>query len=556
MPWQNRALEYIDIVPELNFSSRFYSRMLKQLRIFPATLDDSGQKTEIKGGPPLEVLNRIQDPGGGRSQLLGSYGRLMFTTGEGILFGRELNTDQERWSFVWNGEIKVETTSGGQTRKIIHLRGPGEEREYEPDQAVCYRMWTPHPRRSYEAESPMRAALEIAEELIILTKSVRSTATSRLVNGLLFLPQEISPPPEEPLGNEDPQNDPWASDFVEHVSTQIEHPGTAEAQAPLISWVAGEYISMIRWIQIHDPQTDYMERDLRKEAIERLAYGLDMPPEALKGLGSTNHWAAMQILGDMWKSHGAPLAEQFCDELAAAYLQPALREMDYAGWQNTVVGYDASQVVVKADRSDDADSAAKLAMVSPKGYRLMKNIPEDYAPTEKERKELLEALGRGQQRQQQQPQNGRDPAADGPPLPGPEGDSGRRTRVVTSAAEAVGATMMALARCRELAGVRIRQKERQCPECVAPAIGQPPALVASIVGPGTLERLDLNPTNLVRGGADTLREVLIGWGYDKTQSHEISKMVESFAARTLFDERQPPLPAGLVTQLEKAKEAA
>jgi hypothetical protein len=118
----------------------------------------------------------------------------------------------------------------------------------------------------------------------------------------------------------------------------------------------------------------------------------------------------------------------------------------------------------------------------------------------------------------------------------------------------MGAAMMALARCRELAGIRVRQKERLCPECLAPANGKPHAMVASIVGVGTLERLDLNPTTLVRGGADTLREMMISWGYDPTQAHEISKMIETYAARTLFDERQPPLPAGFVTQFERAME--
>ena len=175
-----------------------------------------------------------------------------------------------------------------------------------------------------------------------------------------------------------------------------------------------------------------MERELRKEAIDRLAYGMDMPPEALKGLGSTNHWASMQILGDMWKSHGAPIAQACCEEMASAYLQPALRELGFEDWPNTVVAYDAAQVVVKPDRSEDAEQAAKLAMIESEGYRILKNIPEEYAPTEKERQELtrspgsqhLPAGGTAQVEPTSVNGNGRDPSADGPPPPGPEGDSG------------------------------------------------------------------------------------------------------------------------------------
>ena len=36
LPWQQQALEVTKIVPELGFASRFYARMMKPLRIYPA----------------------------------------------------------------------------------------------------------------------------------------------------------------------------------------------------------------------------------------------------------------------------------------------------------------------------------------------------------------------------------------------------------------------------------------------------------------------------------------------------------------------------------------
>jgi hypothetical protein len=549
----------------MGFASRFYARMLKPVRLFPATLGVHEEKEEIKSGLPVEVLNRIRDPSGGKSQLLWNYGRLMFITGEGLLFGRELETDRERWSFVWNGEIDVETDSLGRPKKIIHKLSGSTTREYGPEEAVVYRMWTPSPERSYDAESPMLSALEIAEELIALTKTVRATTLSRLTNGMLFLPTEIAPPAAEGGSDEDPYMDPWSEDFLNNIERAIENPDTPAGRSPLISWVMGEHIQNIKFIPIHDTQTDYMERDLRKEAIERLAYGMDMPPEALKGLGNTNHWASMQILADMWKSHGANIAQQFCDELSAAYLQPALREAGWEDWQRTVVAYDASAVIVKPDRSEDADNAIKVGAINFEGYRRLKNIPEDYAPDDKEFEKILKVLGRagqGQPRPQvgqseREQVNGRDPAADGPPLPGPEGDSGRRTRVVTSSAEsyeAMGAAMMALARCRELAGIRLWQKQKNCPDCFDKADGQPHALVASIVGPETVEKLGWEPLRLVRGGTDTFKDMLVYWDFSPKQADAICEMIESFAARTLYDGRLPQLPVGFATHLDRAKD--
>ena len=59
--------------------------------------------TEIESGPPVEILNQIQDPGGGRSQVQFRYGLLQFITGEGVLFGYDEAT---KWKFLWKDEVK------------------------------------------------------------------------------------------------------------------------------------------------------------------------------------------------------------------------------------------------------------------------------------------------------------------------------------------------------------------------------------------------------------------------------------------------------------------
>src|SRR5512139_274762 len=383
--WQTKALDYCDLVPELNYASRFYSRMLKRITIFPAFRGTDDKPTRIEDGLPVELLDRIQDPGGGRSQLQGAYGRLMFVTGEGHLFGRELGTDSERWSFVWNDEIKTDENGN----IVWEPTFSGEKKVYQSNQAISYRMWTPHPKRSGESDSPMHAILEIAEELVILTKAVRATAVSRMVNGLLKVPTELSFGAAEAIGDEDPENNPFLQDLIEHLTGVIENAGTAEAAAPFIAEAASEFLTGLEWIKLHDPQTDYMERELRVEAIRRAAYGLDMPPEVLLGLADANHWTGRQITHDMWRSHGAPVAEQLCDDLSEAYLRPALRDAGFARWQEVVVSYDDADVVVSPDRSDEADRAFDRMGLSWEGYRKLKGIPEAMAPDEDEMKLLL-----------------------------------------------------------------------------------------------------------------------------------------------------------------------
>jgi hypothetical protein len=558
LDWQRRALAYCDQIPELSYSSRFYARMLSKLRIYPAEKTATSQPKEIKSGVPKEVLDRIHDKAGGMTQILSNYGRLMFATGDGVLLALNLGTPDEFWNFVWHDEVKIEMANK-RVRKITHMPNgeAGDRTEFSPEQARAYRMWTSHPRRSGEADSPMRSSLDIAEELLILTSAVRSTAVSRITQGILLMPIEIAPVPAEAGGDEDLENDPYIADFTQHIEAQIENAGSASAAAPYINWASYEYLDRIRLVQLHDPQTDYMERQLRSEAVERLARGFDFPPEVLVGLSSANHWAARQILDDMWRSHGAPIAQQFCNDLNDAYLRPALREEKFAGWENVVIAYDESAVVVQPDRSGDADSAFDRGAISNEGYRRLKNIPEEYKQSAEEHDEWLAIKLRDTSLI--------DPAlappdpTRGPPPPGPEGDSGRQTRVVasTSSLAELGAIEMALARCRELAGIRLRQKEKNLGlDLLAQANGRPNETLASIVGAESLHLFQTTAPVLVQGGADTLRIVLANWGYGETQVAAIAELVESYASRTLFESRQPALPSGFAAHLERAKEVS
>jgi hypothetical protein len=551
MTWQRRALEYVDEVPELSYSSRFYARMLRQLRIFPATME-GGRFKEIETGPPVEALARLKGKDGTMKPVLSSYGRLMFITGEGDLLGLKIGAPDEHWSFVWTDEVDVEQTNTGQLKKLIHKPRGDEKIEYGPNEAWISRMWTPHPRRSGEADSPMRSVLKIAEELIALTDAVRSTAVSRTVAGLLLMPTEMAPLPATAEGDEDPVNDPFVNEMLEHLESQIEDVGSAAASAPWVIWGAYELLDRIRRVDLHDPQTDYMERDLRKEAVERMSRGLDFPPEVLTGLSASNHWAAKQIMDDMWRSHGGGVADQFVGDVNDAYLRPAMREAQYEGWEDLVIGYDESRVVVPPDQSADADTAYDRGQISGDGYRRLKNIPDTYAPSEEEHDEYLAIKMRDMSLL-----NGVEPPdpSDQPPPAGPEGDSGRKTRVVEASLE-MGAAQMALARCRELAGVRIKQKEKVCPECLEGTNGLPLSAIAASLGHEKIEKLSVTPQALVKGGADTLRDMLAEWGYAKVQATALAEMVESYAARTLFKVEHPQFPSGFITQFERAREAS
>lgn len=559
LDWQRKSLGYVDIIPELNYASRFYSRMLKRTTIFPAFRGTDDKPEPIESGLPVEILDRIQDPGGGRSQLQGSYGRLMFITGEGNLFGRNLGTDDERWAFVWNGELEYDGES-----IVWKPTYSGEPQVFGPGEAVAYRMWTAHPAKSAEADSPMRGVLEIAEELHVLTQAVRATAVSRMMNGLLKVPTELSFGSAEAGSDEDPEANPFLEDMIAHFTGVVENAGTPEAAAPFIAEAASEFLSGLEWMPIHDPQTDYLERELRRESIRRLAYGLDMPPEVLFGLAEANHWGGRQITHDMWRSHGAPIADQFCDDLSEAYLRPALREAGFERWQEVVVAYDDAEVIASADRTEDADKAIQNLGIGWEGYRKMKGIPENFAPSEEETKLLLALRLRdpsfliGTQYEVESdlvpgergpiPEvDTSTPAEEGPASPGPDGVTREE------AARILGASELALVRCREIAGARIRSKMQSHPDFQMKADGHPNALVASLIGQEGLVQMGIpEPLKLVQGGTESFCSLLIERGFSEGQAQGLSEMLLVFAAKTLFENNVPPLPSGFISQVARA----
>ena len=246
MPWQERAFAYYDMIGELHFASQFYARPLSRLKLGVGYKNPEDEVVEpILNGPPVDLLDRVQDPGGGRTVMLSTYGQLMFIAGECFMLNTvapEEEGGEERWEIVSTDELKYDQSASTFTRRRIpSSRGEeykaSQDDEYEPvdDEAIVYRLWKRHPHYSAWADSPMRAVLDVAEELVMLTLAVRARARSRLAqSGILYVPNELSPQPVAAIGDEDPEEDIFLNDLTTHFVTPIEDEGTAAAVVPFV----------------------------------------------------------------------------------------------------------------------------------------------------------------------------------------------------------------------------------------------------------------------------------------------------------------------------------
>lgn len=612
--WQTRSFLYYEQCGEVWYAAQFYARALAKLELSVKRVDPAaptGGEEDVNLASVQDYVARIQDPGGGRSNLLGAYGRLMFLTGEAYLLCTSADDPYDQPDSEDGGdgldddddpEIAVEASADGQTEvwefvSTDELRATGDgsftrykapslnaeqinevdDDDYEPidGKAVAYRFWRRHPRYSALADAPMRGILDLCEELLILTMAVRARAVSRVAgSGFLLIPEELSPAPLNPTGDENPLEDPLITDIAESMVQPIKDQGSASAVVPFILRGRAQYLDSVRLLTLSDPDKFYPETGLRTECIRRMAIGLDMPPEALIGTEDANHWTAWSIDEQTWKAHLQPIAQMLVDDLTASYLRPAMLADGVANPQQYVVTYDASAIINHPDRTTDAKDLWDRLVISDEALREATGFEDDTAPDEAEwlrragflmRDSSMAAYGIPSVRAniepipgeiESAPQAGGDspppsgaPPAGGVKTPAESGGTGPPTPPtaaeqqagppITGAAngaEIAAACRVALMRCREKAGARIRSRCDGIPEAAQLIDGVSNALVASGVGRGRVEAVlpGVTARELVRGGAAPLVAALVDFGMERAQAANLAQAVERHAAQTLY----------------------
>lgn len=578
-PWQATALTYYDSVGECWNAAQFYSRSLKQIRIFAATRDESGELVEVEDNPAVQdEVARIQDPGGGGySQFMDSYGRLMFMIGEGYVLVTNPDGDDEGWEFVSPDELRI--NGEGSYTRFAAPSLPAEQLHDIPDTAykplgegvLVYRIWRKHPRFSLWADSPMRAVLDILQELILLTAAVRGTAKSRLVrNGILYIPDEISPPPLEAVGDEDLSLDPFLEQLQTQLIAAIQNPGTAAAVAPAIMRGAAEWADAIKWIQVSNPLETYPEEGLRTEAIRRFATGIEMPSEVLTGTADVNHWGAWLIDEQAAKQYVFPFCQQLCDDLTSVFLRPALKASGLENWDDYVIAYDASAVVAKPDRTATFKDAHDRLVISDQAYREAIDANDKDAPEQDEwdRRAAVkmndpDALTIPYSQQEGNEADDQLAGTEGGPETDTDASEGAPERpdappaenLATRRGHARGAAAAALARAREVAGNRLRTAIRNKGADEFGASLTPfdqianvqNATLARALGPEWVRGNGSRELALVAGSTSAMLEALQGIGVNGMVGATLAQMVEAHAARTLY---LPPAK-GLPTQISE-----
>jgi hypothetical protein len=282
---------------------------------------------------------------------------------------------------------REQTSGGGNTGPTTHLG----------TSAFVGRIWRSHPRFSDESDSSIRGLLDLCAELLLLNRTFRATARSRLNAGALYLPDGLSVAaqgdPDYPYedGETDPgftaeeAEDEFEDQLIDAMTTPIRDEESASAVVPLIirgPAELGDKIKQFKFERSFDPAL----AQRADRVLERILQGLDVPKDVVTGLANVKYSNALQIDEGLYKAHIEPLMLLIVDALTIVYLRPYLIAQGYSpsDVDRIVVWYDPSAVATRNDRATDADSGFDRGAVSYETWRRAHGFSNADAPTSNE----------------------------------------------------------------------------------------------------------------------------------------------------------------------------
>ena len=330
--WQHAAYGYVNTVPELNAARMYVGNALSRCTLAVGKRNPDGSVEQgYDGEEPVEgldnaiaqeaadLISQIRSPRGGQSELLRSSGEKMFISGELYYVPMDSPTGGMEFDILSTQEL---LRDGATWTKYL---GPGYGADPLPEGVTPVRVWRPDGQWSMLSTSSVRSCLEILEELVVLTRLVRSSAISRMaLAGVLFVPDELDTPDngEGPDGGESEAMNPLAVDMINTGAKAIDDPANASAWMPFIIQGPAEYGQHLRHIPFEASNEQQVIQ--RTEAIMRLARGLDLPVEVVTGHADTTFANAAQVNIDVFRIHLEPTLQLICDALTVAYLWPAM----------------------------------------------------------------------------------------------------------------------------------------------------------------------------------------------------------------------------------------
>jgi len=411
--WQGEAWEYYDAIGEIKYAFNLVASVVSRIRLYVAVVDDPAEApTPVNKSDTVKqdlasaaerALKRLDSAYGGQSGLLKDCALNLQVTGECYLvqvperLGSGL---PESWDIRSTDELQIDQKGNYIINPRREVGGgsssmAGKNAIKLPKDAFIGRVWKAHPRYSQESDSSLRGLLDLCAELLLLNRTFRATARSRLNAGALYLPDGLSvaasPDPDYPYDEDGEFNEQYnmeeaADDFedqlIDAMTTPIKDEDSASAVVPLIIRGPAELGDKIKQFKFERSFDDSLVARADR-VLDRIMQGLDVPKDIVTGLANVKYSNAMQIDESLYKAHIEPLMLLIADALTVVYLRPYLVANGYsaADVNRLHIWYDPSAVATRNDRASDADAGFDKMAVSFDTWRRTHGFSDQDAPT-------------------------------------------------------------------------------------------------------------------------------------------------------------------------------
>lgn len=380
---------YWSRIPELRYVSRYIANALSVATLYAGKADNSG-------GPPVRLpddhpaTQLVQEFAGGytgQRDLLDRLGLHLTVAGDSVVIGPKSGTGTleapfDQWRVYSSQEVHSRNGK-------IFLLFPGNTREVQiPAGAMAVRVWRPHPKLWWDADSPVKGSFQVLKELDMLNMHIISSAASRLAGaGLLLIPEEFDLPSAD-TETEGTEVDQFVALMIEVMGIAKKNPESPAAQIPIMARGPAEVID--KWKHM-DFSTEFsnMVPELRQGAIRRLALGMDVPPEILLGSEQSTSWSAWQTDESTLRVHLIPLLQLIASSLTVGWLRPMMEQLPLTEAQkeelsSIVIHYDVSGLKIHQDISGDAQALYDRYGIDADTLRMAIGYSADSAPDDKE----------------------------------------------------------------------------------------------------------------------------------------------------------------------------
>jgi hypothetical protein len=346
--WQRQAWDFYDTNPQLHNAVDYIGAASSMIRIFVADVDENGvRQGEVDDDDEIGALAETLFGGpANKAEMLRAIGESLTVAGECFIIGKAKRGGMsDQWWVAAPGEVR-------KNGDIVYVNmGRAQREEISPGTDIVIRTWTPHPRRAYLADSPVRALLGLLFEMEQMSMFIRAQMNSRIANAtILPVPSTLSVPKGD---NEAVATGDIYQQLFEVITSNLEGKGTAAQVAPILwQMPLAELQAMAGVVPIRfDSPLSDQAIELRREQQQKLAIGMNVPVEIQLGGQEMNHWSIWWAGEEFIVKTIMPLFNRIVDALTVAYLIPALRKL----------GKDPNRYTYWYDTAPLANSANKLA---------------------------------------------------------------------------------------------------------------------------------------------------------------------------------------------------